>query len=225
MGRHSSMDRPNDQLPSVEVTFHQLPYLPVEIQVKVFEQAAEELIVSENSCCKISHWGFGTHVQVQKTKIFLLPYEDDNMNSNLARMSPKDKAAAERVVAYNVTLAARISLPELLFVNTLARSVMYDTLIGWRGASDGPVELDADLYCEDNLLFGDTSAPDFGVKIQDFRRSGLEDRVFEEYERLNESYQQFMETMGKLERRKRSPGYVILPGNKNFAHPLYGFTI
>lgn len=198
----------------------------------IFEFAASEWMTGLDSCfplSRISHHHFGTHVQVEKTKTFYLPHEDDNMNSNPARMSSEDKAKAEKIVAQNAAIAARRVLPELLFVDNLARHVMYDTFIGFRDASDGLVKQNPDLYCEDNLNFGDTSAPDFGVRIQDFRRPGLEERVIEEYERLDESYQQFVEKMGKMEKKERSPGYILLPGNENFVfvlepQPVCGFA-
>ena len=42
--------------------------------------------------------------------------------------------------------------------------------------------------------------------------------MIEEYERLDESYQQFMETKGRAE-KERSKAFFMLPGNENFVHP------
>lgn len=222
------MVSPIDQTSPAEANFHHFSLLACELQCKILKHAAEEWITSQNSGCGISHWGFGTHVQIQKTKIYKLPYEDDNFNTDPARMTPRDMAEADRVEASNAVLAARLVLPDLFSVNTLARSVMYDTFVDCREVSYGSVKQNTDLYCEDNLIFGNTSAPDFGVRIQDFRQPGLEDRVIEEYGRLDESYLQFMETIGKMERKERSPGYVMLPGNKNFVHqpvPVCGLPV
>lgn len=155
---------------------------------------------------------FGAHLHVNKSRVEWIVNE----------------RGCSRIVEHVKSFLA--VLPSMLWVCRLARGVAYDTLIYRRGLSSeeavwatGPL----DLYVEG--YYG-PCVEDYGLRIQDFRRPGLEDRVAEEEKRIELTKEEAKRkeispwvngvlTVGERGGKRGECGFVMLP--ENVLYSLY----
>lgn len=113
------------------------------------------------SLCKLpKKQAFGAYIEVNKSRT---EWYIDHRGSHLARK-----------IEENVFVLA-----PLLFINKLARGVVYDVLVMKAGFTLGD---SVELYCEDQKYTGNNVDP--GLKILDFRRPRLGERIEEERKRI-----------------------------------------
>lgn len=86
-----------------------------------------------------------------------------------------------------------VVLPSMLWVSRLTRGVAYDTLIYQPLYSPevvwpaGPLDLYVESYYDSSRIDDGVLVVDYGLRIQDFRREGLAERVREEERRIEQS--------------------------------------
>ena len=214
--------------------FQPLPRLPPELIIQIFEDAALCWLSSSHAFTSPSHHSFGTHLIVYKTPPLRYISRELRPKSEYVNFAGREICKIAEIQTHNEALKTRRVLPPLLHVDTLARGLMYKAILtANRQAWDLELRPNTALYLEDCLT---PSAPDFGLRIQDFRRPGLEKRISKEASRLAESRQQYIEeTKKKRWSRKRqihpcrnlshnrawmlarlgprSLDYFVLPGN------------
>lgn len=179
---------PKSEYSPAPPTFH-LPRLPLELIIEIFQYAALAWLSSTHAFTPPTH--FSTHLIVHKTPPYRYLSQEITPKSEYVNFAGRKIGKIVEIQAHNEALKTRKILPPLLHVDSLARGLMYDTILNAnRQTWDPPLTPKTALYVEDCL---NPSPPDFGLGIQNFRQPRLSKRVAAEDTRLAETHEQYTE--------------------------------